>query len=241
MTVQRDALVVQHPALRRERVRAFLAFLLLHRETTRAAAAFALWPDFDERSAGNNLRVTLNHLIDLLEPERGEGEAPFFVRSDGTSLVLVTREVTVDVDRFENLIASARAHEGNGAPSLALPLYVEAAELYRGELFADVSDAEWLDLAREQARSRFVTSAVRAAQLLAAMGEVDLAMSHAQRALETDPWSEDAYGVLVEAALLEGDRSSAGRLLSKCSEMLNDLGLSPSRTTERLRRKLEET
>ena len=59
---------------------ALLAFLVGHRRTTRAAVTAALWPDLDERSAGNNLGVTLNHLLRVLEPWRDSGE-PAYLRA----------------------------------------------------------------------------------------------------------------------------------------------------------------
>ena len=70
LEIERDGEPVTDPDLRRERVRALLAYLVSHRTTTRAAILTALWPDLDERAAANNLRVTLNYLLRLLEPWR---------------------------------------------------------------------------------------------------------------------------------------------------------------------------
>jgi DNA-binding SARP family transcriptional activator len=108
-------------------------------------------------------------------------------------------------------------------------------------LFADVPDAEWMDLAREQIRSRFVASAVRAAELLQASGEPERATACARHAIAEDPWSERAHGVLVDAALSAGDRSGAARLLERCSELLRELGVEPSEQTQGLRRRLAAT
>ena len=83
LALERDGEVVTDPDLRRERVRALLAFLVSHRTTTRAAIVAALWPDLDERAAANNLRVTLTYLLRLLEPWRSARESAYFVRFDG--------------------------------------------------------------------------------------------------------------------------------------------------------------
>jgi len=238
MSVTRADEGARDPAMRRDRVRSLLAFLLLHRTTTRAAATAALWPDFDEKAAANNLRVTLNHLMELLEPDRVEGEAAYYLRSDGGTLRLVTTGASIDLDRLEHEVAAGQAADLNGTPSLALPHYMHAADLWRGELFADVPDADWLDLPRESARALFVSASVRAAQLLNATGDVDRAAAYAIHALEADPWSEDAHCVLVDGALAVGDRSRAARLLARCTEVLDELGVRPSEATERLRRQL---
>jgi hypothetical protein len=83
LALVRDGEVVTDPDLRRERVRALLAFLVGHRTTTRAAIVATLWPDLDERAAANNLRVTLTYLLRLLEPWRSARESAYFVRFEG--------------------------------------------------------------------------------------------------------------------------------------------------------------
>src|SRR5262249_33245668 len=158
----------------------------------------ALWPDLDERSAGNNLGVTLNHLLRVLEPWRDVGEPAFLVRVDGPSVQLVTGEhLGVDVDLFDDHLAAPARGEADGTPSLALQHYLAAVDLYRGDLHADVPAAEWFLLEREHYRSRFVRTAVRAGQLLLGRGDAEHAQDVAHRALTVDQWSEDAYAVLV--------------------------------------------
>jgi DNA-binding SARP family transcriptional activator len=141
----------------------------------------------------------------------------------------------------EEVIRLARKAEADGAPSVALGHHLTAADLYRGTLFSDVPDAEWMDLAREQVRSRFVSCAVRAAELLHASGDPDRAAEYARHAIAEDPWAEDAHCALVDAALSAGDRSAAVRLLERCREMLRELGVEPSEQTQGLGRRLAAT
>jgi DNA-binding SARP family transcriptional activator len=79
---------------------------------------------------------------------------------------------------------------------------------------------------------------VRAGQLLLGRGDSDQAQAVAHRALATDQWSEDAYAVLVGAALARGDRSGARRLLDRCHCALDELGAAPSSSTQQLARRL---
>ncbi|HEY8547622.1 MAG TPA: hypothetical protein VIL36_21315 [Acidimicrobiales bacterium] len=230
---------VVDPDLRRQRVRELLAFLVDERTTTRSRVMAALWPDRDERAAGNNLAVTLNWLLRLLEPWRGPGEPPYLVRLDGPTMRLVTGDhLRIDVDDFEAhhaaAVAADREEPGSGA---ALAHHLAAVDLYRGDLCADL-DAEWLELPRAHYRSRFLDSAVRAAQLLLADGDTDRAEAVAHRALAADAWREDAYAVLVRVALQRQDRSAAHRLLGLCLDALADLGVDPSTTTLQLQRQL---
>jgi len=234
-----DGPEVADPDLRRERVRTLLAFLVGHRATTRAEVTAALWPDLDERSQANNLRVTLNYLQRVLEPWRPAGEPGYLVRTDGQRIELVAGgELRIDVDAFDAHVDAAARAEDDGTPSLALEHHLAAVALYRGPLHADVPDADWIDLDREHYRTRFVGSAIRAGQLLLGRGDVDDAEAVARRALAVDQWAEDAYGVLVAAALARGDRSAAQRQLDRGLAALAELGVEPSDATRRLRRRI---
>lgn len=225
-------------AIDRVRVRELLGYLLLHPVTTRAAVTALLWPDLDDRAAANNLRVTLSHLLRLLEPERTEGEAAYFVQQSASELRLVVDgALDVDVDGFDAALRAATLAEQHGSPSVALEHYLAATELYGGELLADLPDVAWADLERERGRTRFVAAAVRAGELLAASNDPDRAEQLARRALAVDAWSEPAYGVLASAALARGDRAAALRIIERCHEMLDELGVEVSDGTARLARR----
>jgi LuxR family transcriptional regulator, maltose regulon positive regulatory protein len=237
LRLSRGGRPVSDPDLRRERVRALLAYLVTRRSTTRTAIIGSLWPDLDERAGANNLRVTLTHLLRLLEPWRAAGESPYLVRLDGQQVTLHVDEwLRLDVDAFDGHVGAATRAEADGAPSLALDHHRAAVALWRGELHAELPDAEWCALDREHYRTRFVAAAIRAGQLLVGRAESDEAEAMARAALAVDSWSEGAYGVLVGVALARGDRSAARRALDHCLAALDDLGVEPGDETRRLRR-----
>ena len=220
-------------------MRALLAFLIGHRTTTRAAVTAALWPDLDERAAGNNLRVTTNYLKRLLEPWRAPNDPSYFVRGDALTMTLVTGDgLRIDADRFDDHLARAARAEADGTPSLALEQSLAAVDLYRGPAHHGIADAEWLDAEREHYRTRFVAAATRAGELLLGAGDLDRAEQVARRAVDADAWAEDAHGVLVAAALARGDRSAARRALDRTLAALADLGVDPSPHTQSLRRRV---
>ena len=239
LAVTRAAEPVADGDLRRERVRALLAFLVAHRTTNRAAIIAALWPDFDERAAANNLRVTLTYLLRVLEPRRLPREPAYNIRTRGQTVRLVDSDwLRIDVDQFEEHVAGAARAEAEGTPSLALGHNLAAVALYRGEAFEGLGDADWIALEREHFRSRFVAAATRAGELLIGQGNLEEAERMAWRAVEVDPWAEGAYAVLVSAALARGDRAAARRMLERGLAAVADLGLEPSEETRRLRRRL---
>jgi LuxR family maltose regulon positive regulatory protein len=225
--------------LRRERVRELLAFLVLQRKATRKAIIAALWPDLDERSGANNLRVTLTYLLRLLEPDRAAGEPAYTVRIDGQDVRLVVgTALRVDADAFDEHLVAARNAEGEGAPSVALDHLLAAVALYRGDLFADVPEAEWLTFDRDHYRRQFVAAATRAGQLLVGLSELDRAEAVGRAAISADPWAEDAHAVLVSAAVARSDRAAARRALERCETALAELGVEPSDEVRRLARRV---
>jgi LuxR family transcriptional regulator, maltose regulon positive regulatory protein len=225
--------------LRRERVRELLAFLVLHRKATRKAIVAALWPDLDERSGANNLRVTLTYLLRLLEPDRAAGEPAYTVRIDGQDVRLVAgTALRIDTDAFDEHVMAARSAEGEGTPSVALDHLLAAAHLYRGDLFADVPEAEWLAFDRDHYRRQFVAAATRAGQLLVGLGDLDRAEAVGRAAISADPWAEDAHAVLVAAAVARSDRAAARRALERCETALAELGVEPSDEVRRLARRV---
>jgi DNA-binding SARP family transcriptional activator len=238
LAVRRDGGEVVEGELRRERVRALLAYLVTRRRTTRGDIMAALWPDLDDRAAANNLRVTLTYLLRVLEPWRAAGDSSFHVRTPGQQVELVTGDrLLLDVDAFDRHVAAAGRAEADGTPSVALDHHLATVALYRGDLHAGV-DAEWVDLDRAAYRARMVGAATRAGQLLAARGDVDEADELARRAIAADEWAEAAYAVLVTTAVARNDRPGARHALDRCLGALADLGVDPSDETRSLRRRL---
>ena len=235
LELRRDGVVVSAPELRRERVRQLLGYLVTHDRPTRTAITAELWPDLDEAAAGRNLRVTLAYLQNVLEPDRGELDPPYFLRSAGQVLHLVTDgALEIDVLQFEDALDEAARLERQGAPSAALSAYRRAAELWSGDLLADVTGASWLEWERDRLRNRFVSSAVRAGNLLLARGDTDAARSLAERALRADDCSEDAHQLLIAVHLADGDLVDAHRALRRCQHMLAELGVPPQQRTRSL-------
>jgi DNA-binding SARP family transcriptional activator len=178
-------------------------------------------------------------MLRLLEPDRAAGEPAYTVRIDDQDVRLVTgAALHIDADAFDEHILAARNAEAEGAPSIALDHLLAAANLYRGDLFADVPEAEWLAFDRDHCRRQFVAAATRAGQLLVGQRDLDRAEAVARAAISADPWAEDAHAVLVDAALARSDRAAARRALERCEAAMAELGVEPSDEVRRLARRV---
>lgn len=231
--------VIESADWRRERVRALLGFLILHRSTTREQAIAALWPDAEPSAGRRNLRSTLNVLNQVLEPDRIGGDAPFFVRSYGQRLQLVRDDhLSIDVERFEALADEAERLEAAGTPSLSIDPYLAAAAAYGGDLLPGTYD-DWVVFERDRLKARFVRASVRAAELLVATGRAGEAIDIVAPALAAEPWAEAAHRALVAAYLELDDVPAARRAMATCHRVLEELGGPSDAATGELERRLD--
>jgi LuxR family transcriptional regulator, maltose regulon positive regulatory protein len=227
------------PHWNRERVRSLLVFLALRRAAGRDDVVDALWAHLTPEAAERNLRVTLCYLQQVLEPERRNGEAPFFVRQEGSTLALAPAPfVRTDADEFDALVREALDADDHGVRTVAVERFEAAIALWRGPCLVDVAFEDWAQDPSRQLTSRFVRSAIRAGQLHLGAGRVDDAIRCADRALAVDSWSESAHRLRIAAALERGDRGRAARELAACDEMLAELGVIADERTEALRQEL---
>jgi DNA-binding SARP family transcriptional activator len=218
-----DGYETADPAWRRERVRALLTWLVLHRGGQRDELADALWPDLPADKALKNLRTTLNYVHGVLEPRRATRDAPWFVRVDAQRIDLHP-DLDVDLWRFVETLDRAEEAERSGAPSEALPLLLDGVGRYRGELAAGL-DYAWLDLERIHVRSRFVRSSCRAGELLTAMDRADESVDLFRAALRADEWHERTYRGLIDAYRALGDRTAAEQVAEHAREHVGELSV----------------
>ena len=232
-----DAQTQSNAAWNRERVRSLLLYLVIHGPSRREQIIDAIWPELDSRAGAQNLRVTLTYLNQALEPDRCSGEASFFIRPNEPALALTrSPHLTVDADELESLIGQAESADRRGLASVALNLYEQAVSLWRGQCLSDFVYEDWAQAARTRLTDRFVGAALRAAELNLAAGNLQVARSHALRALTADEWCEPAHRILIAVALARGDRGGAARALAECDTMLHGLGVQPDPRTQMLRR-----
>jgi DNA-binding SARP family transcriptional activator len=232
--VERNFQTVNHPAWGRARVRELCLHLALVEDRSRANVAAALWPDKDDRSAGQNLRVTLAHLLDVLDPDRAKaGGSDLIIDRDGS--LTFNRDARLRVDiwdtrRHAEAIDATPDHERPSLLAHARRLVAVGA----GPLLGGVVVGEWLDPHRRRLDDQVVHAALRAGGHALAAADHDLAFALGQRVLAIDPWSERAHRLAIEALLSAGDVDGARRALHLAIDELDDLGVALSPATEEL-------
>lgn len=207
------------------RLRALLAYLILHRDAPqlRQHLAFLFWPDTSEAQARTNLRQLLHQLRHALP------DADQFLHADASALSWRAHTpVRCDVAEFEQALATADAAEHEHDQRAALE---RACQLYRADLLPSCYD-EWIIPERERLRQRHRHALAQLIRLLEARRDYDAAIAHAQRLLRDDPIDEAACRCLMRLLALNNDRAGALRVYHTCvTSLQRELGVEPSQST----------
>ncbi len=214
LTLHREGGTVAPADWPREKARHLFALLLLNRDRwlSREQVLEALWPEADPAAGDGALRVSLNALLNVLEPERASAAPSGFVLSEAAGLRLnPSAVITSDLDEWQATLAVAAAHEKAGALPAALAAYARLAAIYQDVLLADVPYAEWALDERERRLNEFVRAASRRLDLLLAYGEHSAAIALASQLLRHDSTCECAYAALIDAHAALGETAAARR------------------------------
>jgi DNA-binding SARP family transcriptional activator len=215
LTLRRQGAVVAPADWPREKARQLFALLLLNRDRwlSREQVLEALWPEGDPAAGDGALRVSLNALLNVLEPDRATAAPSGFVLSESAGLRLnPLASISTDLDEWQATLAAAAAHEKAGAIPAVLAAYARLAAIYQDVLLADVPYAEWILDERERRLNEFIRTASRRLDLLLAYGEHSAAIALAEQILRHDPTCDDAYPAMIGAHTARGEHAAAQRV-----------------------------
>ena len=207
----------------REKARQLMQFFIHNRGKwfTREQLSDALWPDLDEDSSVQNLKVALNALNRALEPHREPGQNPFFIlRRENAYGLNPAACIHLDADDFLTLSSS-------DAPENLR----EALNVYQGDYLSDTFDS-WPTETREHFRERYLLAAQKLANWHLEAGGCDEAMRICHEILSTDPCNEPAFKILMRCHAARGNRAAVHSVYQRCEHILEeDLGVAPSKET----------
>ncbi|MEO6571529.1 MAG: bacterial transcriptional activator domain-containing protein, partial [Ilumatobacteraceae bacterium] len=229
LCIQIGGIEVDHPDLRRGRVRELVQLLVAHRRVRREVVADALWPDLPDPR--HNLRVTLSYLHRAMAAGSAPGTANPYVRADRQLISLVESRVRCDLWDLDAHLSRAGEAERSGDPAAALRAYDLALPLWVGPPFEGIAHVDWVRDEQTTWRQRYGVAANRCGELHLAAGATGEAICAADHAIRANPDDERAFGIAARAHLAAGDKAAARRVLDACVTMLGDLGVRPSEPT----------
>lgn len=216
-----------------EKVGSLLSYLgLRHQQSVpRGLILETIWPGHTTALAGQSL----NSLTYSLRKSLGDeihGHAPI-TYEDGCYRLNKEAGVSVDVAWFEALVHTGDQHVfANNLPA-AIPSYMQAVQLYHGDVFAgaDINAV----ITRERLRALFLTVLARLADYGFATNSYGRCLHYANRLLENDACREDAHRLVMRCYVRQGERAQALRQYHLCASILHtEFDAPPEQATSQL-------
>lgn len=197
------------------------------RSLPKARLAEQLWEGEPPASWLSTLEGYVSLLRRALRDEAGQ--RPLVLTSPG-GYRLDTERVTVDVSRFDALVAAADASTDGAAELLRQALGLATGPVLDGEV-----ERSWVLDARTRYEERVCDAATAAARLALDAGDLTAAISHGKWACELDPFAEKAWQTVIDAQWRAGRRAQALRSFEQLEKMLDaELRIDPSRALQQL-------
>lgn len=219
MEVFRGEELVTDKAWRSQKGRQLFAFLAAHKGAPVAEDVLidAFWPE-DAHKGRRNLYWYCSTLRAGLRPEGWKDELDYIQRSSGCL------QLNPQLPRWHDLEEFDQAGE-EGLKTGNPDLLRRAVSLHRGP-FLEACYMDWTNPFRDRALARLSACL---GELLRRAGNPQERLEHAQRLLQLDPCSQEAYEGAMEAHLNLGRPQAAVRLYERCQRVLaEELGMEPS-------------
>jgi two-component SAPR family response regulator len=208
------------------------AVMQADRPLRREVLAERLWGEYDEPDPRKQLRQALWHLQQAFESIGARD----ILDSAGEWIHLRRPDlVHTDVAAIESAFQATSGREWN-ADSLAQAR--QAVRLYQGDLLESCY-LGWCVLERERCRTMYLALLDRLVGWAESNGDFVAGLSYGAAILREDRAHERTHRSLMRMLAEAGDRTSALRQYQRCRAALDEeLGVQPSRATERLRQSL---
>jgi DNA-binding SARP family transcriptional activator len=196
---------------------------------SKARLVDVLWPAGAPSGAIATMETYVSLLRRVLEP--GTPARASVVRTLNGGYCLDAGRVSVDLNEFTHLIASARGLDAAARGEAVC----RALALATGDLLASHSDHVWAEQVREQFAHDLTSAWTLAADCSVERGDYPMAIGMARRAVERDPYAEEAARYLIIALWRTGRRGEALRAYDRLrTTLVDDLGVEPSTETRDL-------
>jgi DNA-binding SARP family transcriptional activator/predicted ATPase len=193
----------------------------------------AVWSDDPPNSVTNVLQVYVSALRKLLRP------AGLSIERAGSTYVLGGSLDDIDVELFHRDAAEGRSALRAIEPERALTSLERAWGLWDPTPFAGLDDCAFVGAARASLLSSGLSVALDRGDALCALGRSAEAAAAAEQLVETHPFFEPAWELLMRALFYSGRQHDALTAFSRARAMfVEELGLDPPLTLAALERQI---
>jgi len=217
--------VISMPEWRTQSVRDLFFFFLYKQEAvTKEQVGAALWPETRDAQA---LKARFKNEIYRLRRAVGRDVIVF---DDEYYRFNREMDYEYDVEAFDShLVRSSKTTD----LSSRIEHLQKAIDLFQDAYLADV-DAEWAIPERERLVHAYASALEELAYRYLNTNQLERCLSICRLALQRDRFHEAIYQIEMRAYAAQGDRSAVARQYQACKAAMQELGISPSRETERI-------
>jgi LuxR family transcriptional regulator, maltose regulon positive regulatory protein len=200
-----------------------------------------LWPESPPEVAERNFKVNLHRLRKALEPavDKLFGSSYLHLKSN---FVFLDKELCqIDLDDFLTLHQNGEQQEEAGNLKEALSCYKKAVELYQGDFLLEELYSPWAETKREDLRGKYLELLMKMSDIYEQTRASLRAIEGYKKAIQADPFLEQAYQRLMVLYANRGMRSAALKIYEDCRKALQEeLNASPDAVTEAIYQKILE-
>jgi len=199
-----------------KRVMDLLKYLIIFRKNgvMKERVYELFWPRYSYKSARDNLNTIIYRLRKLM------GDSQEYLITDVNTIHFNSGCTQIDLDTFLEFIEHAKKAEAQGNLNLAIKMYKEAVELYKGDFLEGDLYHDFIRDERENLKNKFRYILFRMTQLSLNSGDPMEGLKWAKRLVEADPLCEAGYRLLMICCALVGNRSEIPRLFEKLNKKL---------------------
>ncbi len=191
-----------------------------------------LWPEADERSGRERLKVTMYALRHEL---RAAGLNEEIIETLDGAYLLRREAVWVDVEAFNRCVADGSDQQRQEQWEDAIHSYVDAQRLYRGDYLEENIHADWCAEERGRLREVHLEMLTAMAKCYAACDRYAEAVSTCRTILVDDPCRESVHRTLMAHLAYLGHSDSAVAQYHHCVRILaEELDVEPMPETTHL-------
>lgn len=216
----------------REKAKELFIYFLMNRDRfiPKEEMMQVLWGDMDEKSADRNFKVTLNALLNALEPKREARKPSFFILRN-QKMYRINPNATIITDRDLFLEHAERGLQTDQNDE-ALEHLLTSLTYYEESPFEDMLDVEWLERERRKLESKYILVLEKVAQIYLKQKEYGNVITHAEQILKIDPTWEEAYRLLMLAYYRLQNRPQSIKWYERCVKVLDEeLAIEPMQAT----------
>jgi tetratricopeptide (TPR) repeat protein len=212
------------------KARELVFYLLCHPGATREQIGVEFWPEASSEQVRKRFSAALAHARNALGRD-----TEWITLVDGRYWFNRSDTRWFDVEIFEELLREARRLWQNDGPlERVIALFAEALDLYSGDFVEDIAEGEWPVARSQTLRQSYLDALLTLGCLHIKAGREEQAVALFQRALEKDPYLEEAHLELIRAYARRNQRSQALQQYEALNRALADMTATPTPETARL-------